>query len=80
MSTLFIIVAIAVVFVYFFRKGIKEKITYNKERNYTIDDHFNSEKRKREKETDALLSKMKENGIYDLTQKERDRLNELSKK
>lgn len=80
MSTLFVLLAIAVIFIYFFRRDIKEKIVPQKEKYYTIDDQFNSDKRERQKEIDALLSKMKENGVDDLTEKELNRLNELSKK
>lgn len=80
MQTFFIILAIAVVLIYFFRKDIKEKIIPDKEKQYTIDDQFNSDKREREKEIDRLLSKMGENGIEDLNQKDRNRLEELSKK
>lgn len=80
MQTFFIIAAIAVVLIYFFRKDIKEKIIPNEERQYTIDDQYNSAKREREKEIDSLLAKMGENGIEDLTQKDRNRLQELSKK
>ncbi|MGV8914188.1 MAG: DUF6576 domain-containing protein [Kaistella sp.] len=80
MSTLFVLLAVAVIFIYFFRRDIKEKIVPQKEKYYTIDDQFNSDKRERQKEIDALLSKMKENGVDDLTEKELNRLNELSKK
>lgn len=80
MSTLFVLLAVAVIFIYFFRRDIKEKIVPQKEKYYTIDDQFNSDKRERQKEIDALLSKMKENGVDDLTEKELKRLNELSKK
>lgn len=80
MSTLFVLLAVAVIFIYFFRRDIKEKIVPQKEKYYTIDDQFNSDKRERQKEIDALLSKMKENGVHDLTEKELNRLNELSKK
>lgn len=80
MQTFFIIAAIAVVLIYFFRKDIKEKIIPNEERQYTIDDQYNSARREREKEIDSLLAKMGENGIEDLTQKDRNRLQELSKK
>ena len=80
MQTFFIITAIAVLLIYFFRKDIKEKIIPNEERQYTIDDQFNSDKREREKEIDRLLAKMGENGIDDLTPKDRNRLQELSKK
>ncbi|MFC6266995.1 DUF6576 domain-containing protein [Frigoriflavimonas asaccharolytica] len=80
MQTFFIISAFAVVLIYFFRKNIKEKIVPNKEKQYTIDDQFNSDKRDREKEIDELLSKMGKNGIEDLSKKDKNRLEELSKK
>ena len=80
MEYLFLILAITVIFIYFFRKDIKEKIIPNKEKNYTMDDQFNSNRREREKEIDALLAKMGENGIDDLNQKDKKRLEELSKK
>ncbi len=80
MQTFFIIAAIAVVLIYFFRKDIKEKIIPNEERQYTIDDQYNSARREREKEIDSLLAKIGENGIEDLTPKDRNRLQELSKK
>lgn len=80
MEYLFLILAIAVIFIFFFRKDIKEKIIPNKEKNYTMDDQFNSDKREREKEIDALLAKMGKKGIEDLSQKDRNRLEELSKK
>ncbi|WP_233701961.1 DUF6576 domain-containing protein [Kaistella palustris] len=80
MEFIFILLAVAVIFIYFFRKDIKEKIRPARQKNYTIDDRYNSEKREREKEIDTLLSKMKNNGVGDLTEKELNRLNELSKK
>lgn len=80
MEFLFVILAVAVIFIFFFRKDIKEKIIPNKEKNYTMDDQYNSDKREREKEIDQLLSKMGKNGIEDLSQKDRNRLEELSKK
>ena len=80
MEFLFVILAVAVIFIFFFRKDIKEKIMPNKEKNYTMDDQYNSDKREREKEIDQLLSKMGKNGIEDLSQKDRNRLEELSKK
>jgi hypothetical protein len=51
----------------------------DQQKNYTIDDQFNSDKREREKEIDRLLSKMGKNGINDLSEKDRKRLDELSK-
>ena len=67
-------------FIFFFRKEIKEKIRPDSTRNYTIDDLYNSEKISREKEIDQLLCKMGKNGINDLSKKDQERLNELSKK
>ena len=55
MEYLFLILAITVIFIYFFRKDIKEKIIPNKEKNYTMDNQFNSDRREREKEIDQLL-------------------------
>ena len=80
MELLFLVLAIAVIFIFFFRKGIKEKINPYQTKNYTIDDKYNAAKREREKEIDQLLSKMGENGIADLSEKDRKRLEELSKK
>ncbi len=80
MQTFFILLAIAVILIYFFRKDIKEKIVPDREKQYTIDDQFNSDKREREKEIDRLLEKMGKNGIEDLSKKDRNRLEELSKK
>lgn len=80
METILIIAAIVVIFLFFFRKDIKEKIAPDKTKNYTIDDQFNSEKREREKEIDQLLNKMGKNGVDDLSTKDRKRLDELSKK
>lgn len=80
MNTLYLFLAIAVVLIYFFRREIKEKIIPNKEKNYTMDDLYNSEKREREKEIDVLLDKMGENGKNDLSEKDKKRLDELSKK
>ena len=80
MELLFLVLTIALIFTFFFRKDIKEKINPDKTKNYTIDDKYNAAKREREKEIDQLLSKMGENGIADLTEKDRKRLEELSKK
>ena len=80
MEFLFVFLAIAVIFLFFFRKDIKEKIIPNEERQYTIDDQYNSARREREKEIDSILANMGENGIADLTPKDRNRLQELSKK
>ncbi|MDR2206146.1 MAG: rhomboid family protein [Flavobacteriaceae bacterium] len=81
MNYLFIAIAVFVVILWFFRDKIKPKISANNsQKNYTIDDKYNSEKREREKEIDAILSKIGKNGIGDLSEKDRKRLDELSKK
>ncbi|MFC7347466.1 DUF6576 domain-containing protein [Chryseobacterium zhengzhouense] len=80
--TEFIILAVILIAVLWFfnREKIKQRFFPEKEKNYTIDDKFNSDKREREKEIDRLLSKMGKNGINDLSAKDRKRLDELSKK
>ncbi|MBN9336320.1 MAG: rhomboid family protein [Chryseobacterium sp.] len=47
---------------------------------YSIDDEYNAQRKERQDEIDRLLKKIKKNGLNDLTQKERKRLDELSKK
>ncbi len=71
---------ILAVLVFLFRNTIKEAIAPDKTKNYNIDDRYNAEKREREKEIDRLLSKIGKNGIDDLSEKDRKRLEELSKK
>ena len=80
MELLFLILAFAVIFIFFFRKDINEKINPDQTKNYTIDDKYKAAKREREKEIDQLLIKMGKNGIADLSEKDRKRLEELSKK
>lgn len=80
MNTLLILLAVAVIFIYFFRKEIKEKISPNPKKNYTIDDQYNADKKDREKEIDKILSKIGKNGLNDLSSEDRKRLDELSKK
>jgi hypothetical protein len=80
MEILFLILGLAVILIFFFKKEIKEKISPNKTKNYTIDDKYNAQKREKEQEIDKLLAKMGENGVADLSEKDRKRLEELSKK
>lgn len=80
MNTFVIILLVLVILVFFFRNDIQEKISPKKDKNYTIDDRYNSEKLERQKEIDHLLSKMGKNGIEDLSEKDRKRLEELSQK
>ena len=46
---------------------------------YTIDDEFNSKKVEIQKEIDRILSKIGRNGLSDLSEKDKKRLDELSK-
>lgn len=80
MNTFVIILLVLVILVFFFRNDIQEKISPKKDKNYTIDDRYNSKKLERQKEIDHLLSKMGKNGIEDLSEKDRKRLDELSQK
>lgn len=80
MNTFVIILLVLVILVFFFRNDIQEKLSPKKDKNYTIDDRYNSEKLERQKEIDHLLSKMGKNGIEDLSEKDRKRLDELSQK
>lgn len=73
-------IIVVAVLAFFNREWIKNRFFPDEERNYTIDDKFNSEKRDREKEIDRLLSKMGKNGVNDLSAKDRKRLDELSRK
>ena len=80
MSELLILGAIVTIVLLFFnREWIKNRFFPDQQKNYTIDDKFNSDKRDREKEIDRLLSKMGKNGVNDLSEKDRKRLDELSK-
>lgn len=80
MNTFVIILLVLVILIFFFKNDIQEKISPKKDKNYTIDDRYNTEKLKRQKEIDRLLSKMGKNGINDLSEKDRKRLDELSRK
>ena len=79
MEALFIILAVGVI-IYFFRKFLKKPFLSKEEKYQSIDDRYNEERRNRELEIDSLLSKMGKNGIKDLSEKDRKRLEELSKK
>ena len=80
MNTFVIILLVLVILAFFFRNDIQEKISPKKDKNYTIDDRYNSEKLERQKEIDHLLSKIGKNGIENLSEKDRKRLDELSQK
>lgn len=74
-------IIVLVIVLFFSKQKIRNHFFSSKEiKNMTIDDQFNAKKREREKEIDRLLDKMGKNGINDLSEKDRKRLDELSKK
>lgn len=80
MNTIILIIIILVILGFIFKNKIQEKITPSKDENLTIDQKYNADKREREKEIDKILSKIGKNGVSDLSEKDRKRLDELSKK
>jgi hypothetical protein len=62
------------------QKSIGKNIFKPGQKYYSIDDEYNAQRKERQDEIDRLLSKIGKNGLNDLTQKERKRLDELSKK
>ena len=48
--------------------------------NYTVDDRYNAQKRNSEQEVDRILDKINQQGINSLSRKERESLEEYSKK
>lgn len=80
MEAVFIILAIGIIIFYFSRNKLKKPFVSTEEKYQTIDDKYNEERRNRELEIDRLLNKMGKNGVNDLTEKDRKRLEELSKK
>ena len=74
-----LILLILIGFFIFNNKSVKN-IFQPEQKYYTIDDEFNAKRKERQDEIDKLLSKIGENGLDDLTEKERKRLDELSKK
>ncbi|MDQ0592506.1 hypothetical protein QFZ37_000875 [Chryseobacterium ginsenosidimutans] len=79
-DSLILVIIIVAVSVFLYKDRIKNRFFPDKQRNYTMDDKFNSDKRDREKEIDELLSKMGKNGLNDLSARDQKRLDELSKK
>ena len=80
MNTFILILVLLVILGFVFKNQIQEKVFPEKDNDLTIDQKYNAQKREREKEIDQLLSKMGKNGINDLSEKDRKRLDELSRK
>lgn len=80
MITIIILLVIIVTGFFVFNNKSVKNIFKPEEKYYTIDDEFNAKRKERQDEIDKLLSKIGKNGLDDLTEKERKRLDELSKK
>ena len=80
MITIIILLVIIVTGFFVFNNKSVKNIFKPEEKYYTIDDEFNAKRKERQDEIDKLLSKIGKNGRDDLTEKERKRLDELSKK
>ncbi|MCD9854047.1 rhomboid family protein [Epilithonimonas sp. JDS] len=80
MITIIILLVIILVGFFVFNNKPVKNIFKPEEKYYTIDDEFNAKRKERQDEIDKLLSKIGKNGLDDLTEKERKRLDELSKK
>ena len=78
----FIVILIVIVVIILLIKKWNRKLIIgkNEKRYYNIDDEYNDHKKEKEKEIDQLLSKIGKNGLDDLSEKDRKRLDELSKK
>ena len=74
-----LLLVVAIGFVLMKNKSVKN-IFQPEQKYYTIDDEFNAKRKERQDEIDKLLSKIGKNGLSDLTEKERKRLDELSRK
>ena len=74
-----LLLVVAIGFFVFKNKSVKN-IFQPDQKYYTIDDEFNAKRKERQDEIDKLLSKIGKNGLDNLTEKERKRLDELSKK
>jgi len=53
---------------------------YTHKYNYTVDDRYNARKRNSEQEVDRILDKINQQGINSLSRRERESLEEYSRK
>lgn len=82
LAILCIVIPVAVLLIILLRKPAymeMEEVFVKQEKYLTKEDKFNSKKRSNEKELDMLLDKIGKTGIHSLTQRERERLDKLSK-
>ena len=71
-----IVILLIALFIYFFSKKASVK---SEQKHLTIDDKYNEERVNNEKELNRLLEKINKKGIDNLSKKEKDRLDKLSK-
>lgn len=79
MTEVVILLIIIVIFAFAFRKKLNVRLSSKEKKYISIDDRFNAQRREKEIEIDQLLSKIGENGLSDLSEKDKKRLDELSK-
>ncbi|MPT30110.1 MAG: rhomboid family protein [Chryseobacterium sp.] len=79
MLTIILLLAVAIGFALSRKQAVKN-IFRSEQKYHTIDDEYNAKRKERQDEIDELLSKIGKNGLNDLTEKQRKRLDELSKK
>lgn len=79
MTAVVILLIIIVIFAFVFRKKLNIKRSTKEEKYVSIDDRFNARRREKQIEIDQLLSKIGKNGLADLSEKDKKRLDELSK-
>jgi len=80
MTVILILLIVIVIGFFIFKNKPGTGIFKSEPKYHTIDDEFNAKRKERQDEIDQLLSKIGKNGLDDLSEKERKRLDELSKK
>ena len=80
MILIIILLLVIVIGFFVFRNKAVKNIFQPDQKYYTIDDALNAKRKERQDEIDHFLSKIGKNGLADLSEKERKRLDELSKK
>ncbi|HBR12969.1 MAG TPA: rhomboid family protein [Chryseobacterium sp.] len=78
-EVIILILLVVIGFIAIKNRSVKS-IFFPQKKYYSIDDAYNARRKAKNDEIDHLLSKMGKNGLSDLTEKERKRLDELSRK
>lgn len=82
MGIFFLFIFIIVIFVFIVRRGKKKRMVWSEgENNFmTLDDKYNESKVETQRELDRLLDKVGKKGYKSLSKREKELLNEYSKK